>query len=180
MGRRRSLEAFTYDRADARRARHRSIPSACCCSTSTTRTTAGRWSRRPTRRPTKWSLKWMVWLQDLMLTWGSSFSAFVDGHRNACRRAPASGGGRVAHARFCSRGRWRCRSAACSADHLGASLAADAAAAGVNYDWWNEFLGAGRGDRTDVRAGDPRLRRGPEEHQRDRRRTAAADGDCLG
>ena len=25
-------------------------------------------------------------------------------------------------------------------DHLGASLAADAAAEGVNYDWWNEFL----------------------------------------
>jgi hypothetical protein len=26
------------------------------------------------------------------------------------------------------------------ADHLGDSLAADAAAAGVNFDWWNEFL----------------------------------------
>ena len=26
------------------------------------------------------------------------------------------------------------------ADHLGASMAADAAATGTNYDWWNEFL----------------------------------------
>jgi hypothetical protein len=26
------------------------------------------------------------------------------------------------------------------ADHLGSSLAADAAASGMNYDWWNEFL----------------------------------------
>ena len=26
------------------------------------------------------------------------------------------------------------------ADHLGASLMADTAAAGVNFDWWNEFL----------------------------------------
>lgn len=29
--------------------------------------------------------------------------------------------------------------------HLGASLAADAAASGVNYDWWQEFLGQAAG-----------------------------------
>jgi hypothetical protein len=31
------------------------------------------------------------------------------------------------------------------ADHLGGSLAADTAAAGVNYDWWNEFLAQAAG-----------------------------------
>ena len=31
------------------------------------------------------------------------------------------------------------------AAHLGSSLAADAAAAGVNYDWWNEFLAQASG-----------------------------------
>ncbi|HEX6217109.1 MAG TPA: hypothetical protein VFZ38_19890 [Vicinamibacterales bacterium] len=30
-------------------------------------------------------------------------------------------------------------------DHLGASLAAESAAAGVNYDWWNEFLAQASG-----------------------------------
>ena len=25
--------------------------------------------------------------------------------------------------------------------HLGASIAAESAASGINYDWWNEFLG---------------------------------------
>jgi hypothetical protein len=31
------------------------------------------------------------------------------------------------------------------ADHLGSSLAADAAASGMNYDWWNEFLAQAAG-----------------------------------
>ena len=49
--------------------------------------------------------------------------------------------------------------------HLGASMAAQAAADGVNYDWWNEFLAQTSGVGAELRAGDPRLRGGDQEPQ---------------
>ena len=61
------------------------------------------------------------------------------------------------------------------AAHLGRSLAADTVAAGVNYDWWQEFIGAGGGPRRDVRALDHRLRRGARQPERAARQRAARD-----
>ena len=52
------------------------------------------------------------------------------------------------------------------AQHLGASLAADTAATGVNYDWMQEFGDQATGHRRHVQADDHRLRRGARQPQR--------------
>ena len=52
------------------------------------------------------------------------------------------------------------------AQHLGASLAADTAASGVNYDWMQEFSDQATGPRRDVHADDHRLRRGARQPER--------------
>ena len=49
------------------------------------------------------------------------------------------------------------------AQHLGASLAADTAASGVNYDWMQEFSDQASGLGDDVQADDHRVRRGPRQ-----------------
>ena len=73
--------------------------------------------------------------------------------------------------------------------HLGVSMAAGSAAAGINYDWWQEFSAQASGPRDDVRAVDHRLRRRARQSQRaagqhrdgddDRRRGRRLDGDLV-
>ena len=60
------------------------------------------------------------------------------------------------------------------AQHLGDSLAADTAAAGVNYDWMQEFADQATRRRRHVQADDHRLRRRPRQPQRVSRRHEAA------
>ncbi len=59
------------------------------------------------------------------------------------------------------------------AGHLGSSLAADSAVAGVNSDWWNEFLAQAGGLGQTFVPGNHGLRRGDPECQRSRRRAGA-------
>ncbi len=60
------------------------------------------------------------------------------------------------------------------AAHLDASLAADAAASGVNYDWMQEFSGQASGVGDHVLARRHRVRRAPRQPERVRRPAAAA------
>ncbi len=60
---------YTYTGESQARFGDRSIPSACCSSTWTTRTTRNRWRLDGRSAATKWSLKWMIWLQDALLSW---------------------------------------------------------------------------------------------------------------
>ena len=60
------------------------------------------------------------------------------------------------------------------AAHLGQSLAAEAAAAGTNYDWWQEFSAQACGPRHHVRALDRRLRRGARQPERARSTTPSS------
>ena len=141
----------------------------------TTRTTAGRSQPRGRRGQPEVGLKWMVWLQDLMLT----YAFFV---MSGSRRGWTAGGACCARRRSwpaSSRSRSLLRAAAgahdarrCWTTHLGRSLAADSAADGVNYDWWQEFTSQATGLGDDVHAAHHRLRRHARQHQQPARRPA--------
>ena len=86
--------SYTYERPVAGACRRQSIRIACCCSTSTTRTTRGRCAPQGAAAATKWSLKWMVWLQDLLLSWAAlrmttRCARLARRHAGRVNRAPA-------------------------------------------------------------------------------------------
>ena len=100
------------------------------------------------RAATKWALKWMVWLQDQLVDLGilrvmTSAQALLDGIRRV-NRAPVVlacvfGVTLLAALPFSVFMRDALQ------QHLGNSLAAEAAARGVNYQWWTEFTGQAGG-----------------------------------
>jgi hypothetical protein len=62
---------FEYERP-ARAVRRRSIPTACCCSTSIVTNNSATLAPRAPEAARKWSLAWLIWLQDHLLTYGFS------------------------------------------------------------------------------------------------------------
>ena len=123
----------------------RSIHGACCCSTSPTRTTAARSSRAAARPASNGRLQ------------VDGLAAGPDAH--VCVLCSARAGSAAFGSRVAAAARWAClrddrraraavgasRCAGCSQAHLGASLAAEGAANGVNYDWWQEFTSQATG-----------------------------------
>ena len=61
---------YVYRETGQRNNRAGRTPTTSCCSMWPTRTTAGTLKPSSGKASLKWSLKWMVWLQDLMLTYG--------------------------------------------------------------------------------------------------------------
>ena len=103
----------------------------------------------------------------------SPLAAWIDGIRRVEPRAGDADGRLGADAARQPAAR-RSRCAAMLAQHLGASLAADTAASGVNYDWMQEFGDQAIRARHDLQADDHRLRRRARQPERLSRQHAAA------